>query len=45
MQAAYHKQLDAGAQFETPITDISGLANAPDFYYAYVDVLTTRSSN
>jgi len=34
MRAAYHKELDSGAKFDTPITD---LANSPGFYYAYVD--------
>jgi len=37
MKAAYQKQLDSGTKFETPITDISDLANFPGFYYAYVD--------
>jgi catechol 2,3-dioxygenase-like lactoylglutathione lyase family enzyme len=37
MKAAYQKQLDLGARFQTPITDISDLANSPGFYYAYVD--------
>jgi len=37
MKAAYQKQLDSGTKFDTPITDISDLANTPGFYYAYVD--------
>lgn len=37
MKAAYQKQLDLGAKFQTPVTDISDLANSPGFYYAYVD--------
>jgi catechol 2,3-dioxygenase-like lactoylglutathione lyase family enzyme len=37
MKAAYQKELDLGAKFQTPITDISDLANSPGFYYAYVD--------
>ena len=37
MKAAYQKQLDSGTKFDTPLTDISGLANFPGFYYAYVD--------
>lgn len=37
MKAAYQKQLDSGTKFDTPITDISDLANFPGFYYAYVD--------
>jgi predicted enzyme related to lactoylglutathione lyase len=37
MPATYRKQLDMGTVFQTPITDISGLANTPGFYYAYVD--------
>jgi catechol 2,3-dioxygenase-like lactoylglutathione lyase family enzyme len=37
MKAAYKKQMDSGTKFETPITDISDLANSPGFYYAYVD--------
>jgi predicted enzyme related to lactoylglutathione lyase len=37
MPATYRKQLDMGTIFQTPITDISGLANTPGFYYAYVD--------
>jgi catechol 2,3-dioxygenase-like lactoylglutathione lyase family enzyme len=37
MPAAYRKQLDLGAKFETPITDISDLARYKGFYYAYVD--------
>jgi catechol 2,3-dioxygenase-like lactoylglutathione lyase family enzyme len=37
MQATYRKQLNDGAKFETPITDISSLTNTPGFYYAYVD--------
>ena len=34
---AYQKQLDSGTKFDTPLTDISDLANFPGFYYAYVD--------
>src|SRR5579863_5708636 len=37
MKAAYQKQLDSGTKFETPLTDISDLANFPGFYYAYVE--------
>jgi catechol 2,3-dioxygenase-like lactoylglutathione lyase family enzyme len=37
MKAAYQKQLDNGTKFDTPLTDISDLANFPGFYYAYVD--------
>lgn len=37
MPATYRKQLDMGTHFQTPITDISGLANTPNFFYAYVD--------
>jgi len=37
MKAAYKKQLDSGTKFETPLTDISDLANSPGFYFAYVD--------
>ena len=37
MKAAYQKQLDSGTKFDTPLTDISDLANFPGFYYAYVD--------
>ncbi|HLK19844.1 MAG TPA: VOC family protein [Bryobacteraceae bacterium] len=37
MPAVYRKQLDMGTHFQTPITDISGLANTPNFFYAYVD--------
>ena len=37
MPATYRKMLDMGTPFQTPITDISGLANTPGFYYAYVD--------
>ena len=37
MKAAYQKELDLGAKFQTPLTDISDLANSPGFYYAYVD--------
>ena len=37
MKATYQKQLDSGTKFDTPITDISDLANFPGFYYAYVD--------
>ena len=37
MPATYRKQLDMGTVFQTPITDISALANTAGFYYAYVD--------
>ena len=37
MPATYRKQLDRGTPFQTPLTDISGLAGRPGFYYAYVD--------
>jgi catechol 2,3-dioxygenase-like lactoylglutathione lyase family enzyme len=37
MKVEYQKQLDSGTKFDTPITDISDLANSPGFYYAYVD--------
>jgi catechol 2,3-dioxygenase-like lactoylglutathione lyase family enzyme len=37
MPATYRKMLDMGTLFQTPITDISGLANVQGFYYAYVD--------
>jgi predicted enzyme related to lactoylglutathione lyase len=37
MPATYRKQLDMDTAFQTPITDISGLANSPNFFYAYVD--------
>jgi len=37
MKTTYQKQLDSGTKFFTPLTDISWLANRPDFYYAYVD--------
>jgi len=37
MKATYQKQLDMGTPFQTPITDISKLANTKEFYYAYVD--------
>ena len=37
MPATYRKLLDMGTLFQTPITDISGLANVQGFYYAYVD--------
>jgi catechol 2,3-dioxygenase-like lactoylglutathione lyase family enzyme len=37
MKAVYQKQIDSGTKFDTPITDISDLANFPGFYYAYVD--------
>jgi catechol 2,3-dioxygenase-like lactoylglutathione lyase family enzyme len=39
MLAACKKQLDSGARFQTPITDISGLVNKPagSFFFAYVD--------
>jgi catechol 2,3-dioxygenase-like lactoylglutathione lyase family enzyme len=37
MRAAYQKHLESGTKFDTPITDISDLANSPGFYYAYVD--------
>lgn len=37
MPAAYQKQIDMGTPFQTPLTDISRLANFDGFYYAYVD--------
>ena len=37
MPATYKKQVESGTQFQTPITDISDLANFKGFYYAYVD--------
>jgi catechol 2,3-dioxygenase-like lactoylglutathione lyase family enzyme len=37
MKATYQKQLDLGTKFQTPLTDISKLANTNGFYYAYVD--------
>ena len=37
MKATYQKQLDMGTPFQTPLTDISKLANFNGFYYAYVD--------
>jgi len=37
MKAEYQKQVNAGTKFETPITDISDLANFSGFFYAYVD--------
>ena len=37
MPATYRKQLDMGTLFQTPITDISDLANVRGFYFAYVD--------
>ena len=37
MKATYQKQLDLGTPFQTPLTDISKLANFNGFYYAYVD--------
>lgn len=39
MLATYKKQVESGTKFQTPITDISGLAGRPPggFYYAYVD--------
>jgi catechol 2,3-dioxygenase-like lactoylglutathione lyase family enzyme len=37
MKATYQKQLDLGTPFQTPLTDISKLANYEGFYYAYVD--------
>jgi len=37
MPATYRHQLDIGTVFQTPITDISGLTNSPNFFYAYVD--------
>lgn len=36
MKAAYEKQLAMGTPFDTPITDISDLANFPGFFFAYV---------
>ncbi len=37
MKREYQRQLDLGTKFETPITDISKLANFAGFFYAYVD--------
>ncbi len=37
MQATYKKQVESGTKFQTPITDISDLANFKGFFYAYVD--------
>lgn len=37
MPATYKKQVESGTRFQTPITDISDLANFKGFYYAYVD--------
>jgi len=37
MKAEVQKQLASGTKFDTPLTDISDLANSPGFYYAYVD--------
>lgn len=37
MPKEYQRQLSLGAKFETPLTDISKLANYQGFYYAYVD--------
>lgn len=37
MQSTYKKQVDSGTKFQTPITDISDLANFKGFFYAYVD--------
>jgi catechol 2,3-dioxygenase-like lactoylglutathione lyase family enzyme len=37
MKREYQRQLDLGTKFETPLTDISKLANFNGFYYAYVD--------
>lgn len=37
MKAEYQRQLDLGTKFQTPLTDISKLANFNGFYYAYVD--------
>jgi catechol 2,3-dioxygenase-like lactoylglutathione lyase family enzyme len=37
MPGTYRRQLDMGTVFQTPITDISGLASTPNFFYAYVD--------
>ena len=36
MKATYEEQLAKGTKFDTPITDISGLAG-PGFFFAYVD--------
>jgi hypothetical protein len=38
--ATYRRQLDAGTNFETPLTDISdpvGVREPGVFFYAYVD--------
>ena len=37
MKKEYQRQVDLGAKFETPLTDISKLANVAGFFYAYVD--------
>ena len=37
MKKEYQRQLDLGSKFETPLTDISKLANFAGFFYAYVD--------
>ena len=41
MKATYQKQVDSGTQFQTPLTDISGMTggaeNSGRFFYAYVD--------
>jgi catechol 2,3-dioxygenase-like lactoylglutathione lyase family enzyme len=37
MKSAYRAQLDLGAKFFTPLTDISDLAGVADFFYAYVE--------
>ncbi len=39
MPAVYKRQIDSGTKFQTPITDISDLANKPagSFFFAYVD--------
>lgn len=36
MNEEYLRQLDLGTKFDTPITDISGLAHYAGFYFAYV---------
>ncbi len=37
MKSTYERELALGAKFDTPLTDISDLANRPGFFYAYVD--------
>ncbi len=37
MPSTYKKQVESGTKFQTPITDISDLANFKGFFYAYVE--------